>query len=262
MRKFKLGVALESFAMRFRRAIEKASELEFDGVQVPGVGDLSPQELGETGRREFRNVLKSKNLDVASVSCVTRRGLSDPQNLEPRIEYVKSVMQLAYDLGGPIATIQAGQVPADEDDLEYKMLKETLTTLGEYGDRVGTTLALETGLESGATLAKLLDSIDTGSLGVYFDPANLTANSFRPFEAVQALAGRIVQVQARDARRSSPNRMAQIVPLGHGEVDWMGLVAELEGTDYHGWIVLKCENKDRSLGPIEEGLGFLRRFVG
>jgi sugar phosphate isomerase/epimerase len=134
--------------------------------------------------------------------------------------------------------------------------------LGQYGDRVGSVLALETGLESGEVLARFLARFDTGGLGVNFDPANLLLNGFDPSESARALHGRIVHAHAKDARRVSASRATQEVPLGHGDLDWMNLLGVLEEIDYRGWLVIEQETGANRPADIAAGVGFLRRFVG
>jgi sugar phosphate isomerase/epimerase len=257
----RIGVSLESFNLPLRRALEQAERLAVSGVRFNAAGDLSPANLSQSGRRELKHLLSRHNVDLTSVGCPLRHGLDTAENLEPRIEHVKQVMQMAYDLGPRIVTIQAGSVAGEDDDPRLRMLREALVALALHGDRVGTILALETGLESGETLAKFLARFDTGSLGVNFDPANLLMNGFKPFEDVRALADQVVQVHARDARRHGPSRVAQEVPLGHGEIDWMNLLGLLDEAAFRGWVVVVRDAGNQRLQEIQEGVTFLRRFV-
>src|SRR5207244_9163685 len=101
-------------------------------------------------------------------------------NQEARIEHVRKVLALSFDLGPRIVVVQAGRVPDDPQAEGARWLREALWALGQHGDRVGAVLALETGLESGEVLARFLDQFDTGGLGVNLDPANLLVNGFDP----------------------------------------------------------------------------------
>lgn len=258
----KIGVTLDSFGLPLRRALEEAERLGVGGLLINAVGDLAPANLSQSGRRELRQRLGARHLELTALGCPLRHGLDVPENLEPRIEHVKQVMTLAYDLGPRIVTLQAGSVDGQDDDPRLGLLREALAALAAHGDRVGTTLALETGLDSGAALARFLSRFDTGSLGVNFDPANLLMNGFQPFEDLRALAGRIAHVQAKDARRHGPSRSAQEVPLGHGDLDWMNLISLLDEGDYRGWVVVQREAGSQRLRDIQEGVGFLRRFLG
>src|SRR5436309_76552 len=144
----KIGVRLESLNLPLRPALNEASKMGAAGVQVDAAGDLAPDALTKTGRREFRNLLRSLNLDLTALGCPLRRGLDVAENQQPRIEHVRHVLSLSFDLGPRVVVVQAGAVPGDPASQRAALLRESLLTLGQYGDRIGAVLALETGLEA------------------------------------------------------------------------------------------------------------------
>jgi L-ribulose-5-phosphate 3-epimerase len=238
MTPLKLGIHLPSLGLPLRRGLAEIERLGVTGVQLDATGDLAPRRLSQTGRREFLHLLRAHNLEVAALACPLRHGLDTALGQEGRIEYLQAALSLSYDLGARVITVQAGRVPEDRDSPQARLLTEALLALGHHGDRTGTILALETGLESGAELRQFLDQFDTGGLGVNFDPANLLLNGFDPYETARALAGRLAHCQARDARRSSTSRASQEVPLGSGDVDWMQFVAVLQEVEYRSWLTV------------------------
>jgi sugar phosphate isomerase/epimerase len=261
MDRVKIGVRLESFGLPLRRALQEAERLGVGGVQVDAVGDLSPKTLSQTGRRQFLHFLRTHNLELTALGCPLRHGLQTAENQEGRIDHIRKVMSLSFDLGPRIAIVQAGRVPAPDDaSPRTAVMTEALTVLGQHGDRSGTVLALETGLESGAALRKYLDRFDTGGLGVNLDPANLLMHDFDPYESARALQGKVVHCHAKDARKSGASRSAQEVALGAGDIDWMQFLGVLEEIEYRGWLVVERESGG---GPQEmaAAVGFLRRLV-
>jgi sugar phosphate isomerase/epimerase len=262
MARLKIGIRLESLGLTFRRGLQEAERLGVAGVQVDAVGDLSPNSLSQTGRRELRHLLRSHNLELSALGCPLRRGLDTPEGLEARIDHIRKVLTLSFELGPRIVIVQAGQIPEKPEDPRAARLTEALLALGHHGDRTGTILALETGLESGEALRDFLKRFDTGGLGVNFDPANLLMNGFNPYDSARALQGWIVHTHAKEARKAGPSRAAQEVPLGHGDLDWFQYLGVLEEIDYHGWLTLERETGDRRLADITEGVAFLRRLVG
>jgi sugar phosphate isomerase/epimerase len=262
MTRVQIGVRLESLGLPLRRALQQAERLGVGGVQVDAAGDLSPDALSQTGRRELRNLLRSHNLTLTALGCPLRRGLDTPQDQQPRLEHVKKVLSLSYDLGPRIVIVQAGHILEDAVEPRALILTESLRTLGQHGDRTGTVLALETGLESGTILRQFLDRFDTGGLGVNLDPANLVMHQLDPYASARALAGKIVHAHAKDARAARASRAAQEVPLGHGDIDWMQLLAVLEEVEYRDWLVIEQETGDQRLADIAAGVQFLRRFIG
>jgi sugar phosphate isomerase/epimerase len=262
MNRLKIGVRLESMGLPLRRALQEARRLGVPGVQVDAIGDLSPNALSQTGCREFKNLLRAHNLELTALGCPLRRGLDEAQDQQPRIEHVRKVMALAFDLGARVAVVQAGRVPDDDKDPRGPLLREALLDLGRHGDHIGCVLALETGLESGEALRRFLDQFDTGGLGVNLDPGNLLMNGFDPIQAARDLHGKIVHSHAKDARRAGANRSVQEVPIGHGDVEWMSYLATLEEVEYRGWVVVEREAGENRLADVAAGVAFLRRFIG
>jgi L-ribulose-5-phosphate 3-epimerase len=304
MNRIKLGVCLESLNLPFRRALSEAGKMGVSGVQFDAVGDLSPQQLSQTGRRELSFLLRSHNVELTALGCPLRRGLGEERDVQQRLEHIRQVLGLSYDLGPRIVIVQVGKVPevvnpveppvnkidlspgglllagpgtmtlgsaggidlsATADSIQERkksqVMAEALRDLGAHGDRMGTMLALETGLESGSALNAYLDHFDSGALCVNLDPANLLLHGFSPFESMRALKQRIVHVHAHDARQSSASRTAQEVPLGHGDIDWMMFLAVLEEIEYTGYLVVERETGDNRLADVSNGVDFLRRLA-
>lgn len=257
----KIGVRLESMGLPLRLALSEAQRFGASGVQVDAVGDLSPNTLSQTGRRELRNLLRTHELELTALGCPLRRGLDSAEDQEQRIDRIRKVMTLSFELGPRIVIIEPGRIPDDPKDPNAFLLNEALLALGQHGDRTGTVLALETGPESGETLARYLATFDTGGLGANLDPANLLMNGFDPYESATALRGRVVHCHAKDARISGVHRVAKEVPLGHGDIDWMQFVGTLEEIDYRGWLTIERDSGDDRLRDVAEGVAFLKRFV-
>jgi L-ribulose-5-phosphate 3-epimerase len=262
MNRIRLGVRLESLGLPLRRALVEAGKLGISGIQVDAVGDLSPNNLTQTGRREFRQLLRTHNLELTALGCPLRRTLDAAEDQQPRLEHVEKVMSLSFELGPRIVVVEAGQVPQDAKSDAARRMDESLLALGRHGDRTGTTLALETGQESGEVLAAYLGRFDSGGLGVNFDPANLLLHGFDPDQSARALRGRIVHAHAKDARAGRASRAAQEVPLGHGDIDWMTLLGVFEEIEYRGWMVVERDSGEDRVADVSAGVAFLRRFVG
>jgi L-ribulose-5-phosphate 3-epimerase len=262
MSRLKIGARLESLGLPLRRAVTEAARLGVPGVQVDAVGDLAPQTLSQSGRREFLHLLRGHNLELSALGCPLRRGLDVAEDQQPRLDRVKAVMSLSFDLGPRVTVVEAGAVPEDVNTPRGQLLSEALLALGQHGDRVGAVLALETGLEAGAVLADFLKRFDTGGLAANFDPANLLLHGQGPYESARALRGRIAHAHARDARRAGASRSAQEVPLGHGDIDWLELLGALEEVEYRGYLTVEREAGDNRLADVAAGVAFLRRFVG
>ena len=261
MNRLKLGLRLESLNLPLRRALTEAARLGVAGVQVDAVGDLAPQRLSETGRREFRTLLRLHNVELTALGCPLRHGLDTAEDQQLRLEHLRNVMTFSFELGARLVIVQAGRIPENDDDPRVPILTQSLNDLARHGDRIGVVAALETGLEDGAVLNTFLQRFDTGSLGVNFDPANLLMHGFDPYESVRALASRLVHTHAKDARAVTASRAAAEVPLGHGDIDWLKYLSLLEEVDYRGWLTIERESGENRLADVSAGVAFLRRVL-
>src|SRR5437588_794199 len=132
MNRLKIGIRLESLGLPLRRALQQASSLAVGDVQVDAAGDLSPARLSETGRREFRHLLRAYNLELTALGCPLRRGLDAAEDQQPRIEHVRKVLSLSYDLGPRVAIVEAGAVPGEKEEERGRLLGESLTALAAH----------------------------------------------------------------------------------------------------------------------------------
>jgi L-ribulose-5-phosphate 3-epimerase len=262
MKRIKIGVDLASLGLPIRRGLQAAEQMGAAGVQVDAAGDLSPRVLSQTGRRELLHLCRSHNLELTALGCPLRHGLDSAEGQEARIENIRNVLSLSFDLQARIVVIQAGRIPQDSDDQRTRLMTEALLALGHHGDRTGTVLALVTGQEDGHVLKAFLERFDTGGLGVCLNPAYLLLNGFDPYESARSLRGRIVYGNAQDGRRTDAGRTGREVPLGHGEIDWMQYLSVLEEVEYRGWLTIRRETGENRWGDISAGIQFLRRLVG
>jgi L-ribulose-5-phosphate 3-epimerase len=275
MNQFRLGVVLESLGLPVRAALSAASRLGVQGVQVDATGDLAPDKLGATGRREFRNLLRSFNQDLAALSVPLRHGLDTFATQQQRLDHIKQAMQLAYDLGAKKLTLPLPRIPkADDKPAEApaepvpifqfgpkepskaEVLRDSLLSLGSHGDRIGVTVCLEAGVDAGSAVSAYLDGFESGSLRVTFDPANFLAHGHDPLSTVMQLGKRVAHVHGRDAVNAAGG--AKEVAAGGGEVEWLGLTAGLGAVDYGGFV---CVERTGAPDDVAAGVSFLRRFV-
>jgi sugar phosphate isomerase/epimerase len=261
MRPLKIGIVAESTGLPVRQALVAAARMGARGVQVDATGDLGPDQLTATGRRDFRNLLRSSELELAALNVPMRRGLDTGEDLQPRIERVRKTMLLATDLGARRVVIPSPKLPDDETAPRAQFLREALTALGTYGDRVGCFAALEIGYDPGEKVKAYLASFDVGSLKVTYDPANFLLHGHDPLAQLTPLVGLIEHVHARDAKFAGLSRGIQEVPVGAGDVDWMALTATLQVLDFGGFLTVEREQGENKLADVTNGVKFLLRFA-
>jgi sugar phosphate isomerase/epimerase len=259
MTRLKLGIVLETTGLPVRRGLSAASKLTVHGVRIDAAGDLAPDRLTETGRREFGTLLRTYDLEVSALNCPLRRGLDVGEDTQQLIDHVRGVMRLASDLGCKTVVVPLPKLPDDPAAPRAVALREVLRALGSFGDRTGTRLALGAGLDPGVKVRDYLSAFDTGGLGVNFDPANFLLAGSEPLADLAALSGRVVHTHARDARAAAGG--GREVPVGGGDVDWAGYVATLESIGYRGYLAVDRESGADRFADVAAGVRFLKRFI-
>ncbi|MBX9582018.1 MAG: sugar phosphate isomerase/epimerase [Gemmataceae bacterium] len=262
MKPLKLGIVVEATGLPLRQALAVAARAGATGVQVDAAGDLHPDALTATGRREFRNLLRSYNQELAALNVPLRRGLDVAENQQPRIDQVKKALQLAFDLGARKVVVPCPRVPEDATAARAQLLRESLTALGPFGDRVGSALALELGFDRAAKVVEYLSGFDTGGLKVTYDPANFLLHGHDPLANLMPLQGWVVHAHARDARSAGLSRGLQEVPVGAGDIDWLALTATLQVIEFDGFLCVDREQGEDKLADVTNGVAVLRRFGG
>lgn len=244
--------------MPLKTAVPKARQWNIDGVELDAWGELFPRNLGETARRQVRHLVTSHELEVAALACPLRHGLDVAEGQETRLEYLRECMTLSCDLGSRLIVIYAGQVSEKEDDAGRGRLREALDALARHGDRIGCRVALETGLDAPQTLLNFLDAIDAGSLAVSYNPGNLLIHGHDPYSALRLMQARLAYAHARDARRATAGRLAQEVPLGRGDLDWLRLADIAREIEYRGYLAIERECTPGVAADLVRGVEFLR----
>lgn len=255
----RFALDLSHFAPGLRKSLPAAAALGLQAVQLDARGEITPA-LSTTALREVRKLLEDLNLRVSALTYRTRRGYSEPERIEPRVEGTKAALELAYALRAPVVINHLGPIPAETDSSRWKLLLDVLADLGTFAQRTGAMLAAETGGQNAADLTRLLATLPEGTLAVAFDPGSLARHGFPVTEAVEALAPAIAAVRLTDASRGSGYQPGEYVPLGRGCVDLPAVLSILERADYRGYLTLGAQNSNDPAADVRQALDYLRRL--
>jgi len=261
MKPIPIAIVAECTGLPVRQALLAAARAGASGVQFDATGELNPPALGDTARRELRTLFRSYDLQLAALNVPLRRGLDSAENQQPRIEHVRNVMRLAFDLGARRVVVPMPKLPAEATDPRAGLLRDALDALAAFGDKVGCAVAPELGYDPADAAAAYFDTFDRGSLKATFDPANFLLHGHDPLAQLAPLAGKLAHVLARDARSSGVSRGLEEVPLGAGDLDWMALTATLQVLEFDGFLAVKREQGANKLADVTNGVAFLKRFV-
>lgn len=235
-----IGVRLEA-APDLRDQVRRAATLGAKGVVLDGSGDLHPDRLSDSGRREMRHLLRSVELALVALHLPTRRGFDTLDDLDDRLRRADRAFTLAYELGTRLVLIRVGPVPAEDDAPRRSAFVDALSSLARLADHRGVRLAIETGLEPGSTLRAALDAINHPSLAASIDPAGLLTRGLDPIASTRALGPWVAHAYANDAAvgarsrpPSAPNPSGTGFPPG--ALDWEEYLGSLEEINYRGFL--------------------------
>lgn len=258
MLQLKIGIRLASLGLPFRPALARAAALGAEAVELDAERDIRPAELSPSAIREIRKLLEDHRLRVCAVRCPTRSGYDVSDGLDRRVEATKQAMTVAYKLGASIVTNYVGHIPEAEQDARWGALVDVLADLGSHGQRVGATFCARTGAEQGELLARLIQTLPAGALGVDFDPAALIVNGHSPREALTVLAPYVLHARARDAVRDISQGRGLDTPLGEGAADFPTLLGLLEQHQYRGCLTVEWEPSREAEVQIRAAVSYLR----
>jgi sugar phosphate isomerase/epimerase len=223
-----------------RDQIQEAARLGARGVVVDAIGELAPHRLSDTGRREFRHLLRSVDLALAAVSLPTRRPFDTTEQLDDRLRRAEAAFAMAFELGTTVVLARVGGIPPEDDAPRRTIFTDAVRELGLHADHRGVRLAIETGTEPGAALRSFLEALGVPSLAASVDPASLLQVGIDPVIAARELAEWVAHSYANDA--TGTTRIAAPNPRGFGfppgALDWEEYLGALEEIAYRGFLTV------------------------
>ncbi|SHO47573.1 sugar phosphate isomerase/epimerase family protein [Anaerocolumna xylanovorans] len=269
MKKFLVGVILESFKKDYITALNIAHELGVNGVQMYATdGELSPDNLKGARRNNFLKEIKSRDLCVSAIVGDFGLPFTDTDRNKIIIEKSKRILDLAKDLDTNIVTTHIGTIPEDERSDTYKIMQEACFELSEYANRLDAHFAIETGPEPAKRLKKFLDKLPSNGVAVNYDPANLVmVTKDDPVQGVYTLKDYIVHTHAKDGKPLGLSEAADSkepwieLPLGQGNVDFPQYIKALEEVGYRGFLTIEREVGMKPAEDIAHAVSYLNKLI-
>lgn len=280
----KIGVITDCFKTNIADAIEKASKLNLDGVQIYATtGEFSPETLSKEQKQYYKRLLKDNNL-VVSALCgdMGGYGFEIEKDNEERVKKTKEIVDLAVEFNTQVVTTHIGVIPDCKEEPRYKVMLDALTECGEYAKSKGVTLAIETGPEKAKTLLQFLKDTN-GGVGVNLDPANFTMVTQQDaVEAVYLLKDYIVHTHVKDGKCLDKNQIPTDVyhafavggvealnacdgfkelPVGQGDVDWVNYLNALKEIGYDGFLTVERECGDNPTADINQAVEYVKNLL-
>ena len=281
MKKFPIGVMLDSFRLPFNEALDKAVSVGASGFQFYVVdGEFSPDNFPKAKRREIIKKVKDKGLVISALCGETGKGLWREEENDRILEFSKKIFDMCEDLETRIVTAHVGVIPEDKNSKQYAVIYDALGRMGKIARSCGAKFAIETGPEKSEILRNFLLEIDDPGIGVNLDPANLKmVAGDDSVTAVRNLADFTVHTHAKDGKmikyvdpmcvyceKPLPEGVTgptyEELPLGEGDVGFPAYLEALSSSSYNGFLTIEREVGEDPEKDIRLAVDFLKKITG
>lgn len=255
-----------------------AAELGVEGVHIGAFG--GPLDLERRSRSERLGILaRIRDLGLEVSSLIAWGGsvdLGKEEGLEENIAWGQRINETAVDMAGGLWMAHVGVMPEDASSPVWARFQDSLGRIARHGERIGATLAMETGPETPATVRRMIEEIGSPSLRVNFDPANLLIwppylaqhgkadfdfndawSRFNPVEGLRTLIPYVVHVHAKDSVMRRDCTFDE-VPLGDGMTNWPELHRIFVEHGYAGFYAIERECGEDAMGDVRRAVAYLR----
>lgn len=260
------------------QGMQVAVDLGVEGVHISAYGgglDLENKTSAE--RAEILKRIRGYGLEVSAlIGWGGQVDLGEEEGLAENIAWGKRINETAVDVANGLWMAHVGIMPDDDTDPHWARFRDSLGEIAQHGEKVGATLALETGPEPPVVVRKMVEAIDSPALRVNFDPANLllwppilatrreveydyeaAMRDFDPVEGLRTLIPYVVHAHAKDAV-TNPQAEAKEVPLGTGMAQWSTLHEIYQENGYDGFYAIERECGEDAMGDVKAAVEFLR----
>jgi sugar phosphate isomerase/epimerase len=216
-------------------AAESISHLELRSAWSTNVAELTDAELASFGRE-----LEAAGVRVSAIgSPIGKIDVAAP--LEPELERLRRIADVAGRFGTPIVRVFSFFIPAGESPERYRQpVIDRMGALAGIAAERGIVLAHENEKQiygdSPQRCADLIAAVASPALRATFDAANFVQCGFRPHtDGYDLLRPDLVYLQVKDALAAT----GEVVPAGQGDGEVRETLAALAGSGFAGYASLE-----------------------
>lgn len=242
--KLQWGCAAITWQGHDHTAIEEVAQLGYRGIQ------LRANVIDEFGTQPqtLRDLLAQHHLQMpvfssGTVRCESLAGAQ--QEIALHTEHARFVKQM----GGQYLQVvefmkPSGDRPTDDD---FRLLSDTLNTLGKRCADEGVTLVLHNHMGSLAEAPENFDRLwsrcDASVVKILLDVAHYQQGGGDPVEAIAKYAPHIALFHIKDVRPvlKEGQYTYEFVELGQGQVDLPAVFEAIDEFEFNGWAIVELD---------------------
>ncbi len=247
----KKGISIWSFAETdLRKCMELAKDAGFDGLELAlDEHGLVSMDSTEEDIMKVKKMADEVGIELYSVACglywTYNYTSANEENVKRAKEITKKQLQVASWLGCDTILVVPGAVEVAFDpgeiveyDVAYERALSALRELAPVAESLKVSIGVENVwnrfLLSPMEMAEFIDKVGSDYVGSYFDVGNVLFSGY-PEHWIKILNKRIKKVHFKDYRRAAGD-LHGFVDILAGEVNWPGVMEQLEKVGYDGWV--------------------------
>ncbi|MFA4015351.1 MAG: hypothetical protein RUDDFDWM_000431 [Candidatus Fervidibacterota bacterium] len=253
---FKLSFISDEASQDFAVAVQIAKEFNLDGLELRSVWEKAPHELSDDEVKLIANMLKDASLQCPCIaSPFFKCDFGDEEQYRQHIQILRRCIQVAHELGTNLVRVftfwrKEGQQPSWEAIAD--MFSEPIRIAEAEGIILGIENEPSTNATNAAKVAELLSIINHPNVKAVWDPGNDVFDPERevPYpDGYERIKEFVVHVHLKDGVWIADEGRFEAVPIGEGEVDYVGQLRALKQDNYSGWLSLETHYRPKVALP-------------
>ncbi|MGC9538208.1 sugar phosphate isomerase/epimerase family protein [Streptomyces sp. UG1] len=229
-----------------------ATEHGYHGVELR----THPEEpvhpgLGPAERADVAAEFKAAGIELLGLAGYAK--VAAPGDDGPVIEEMRTLLDLAHDLGAPFVRVFPGADPEQSRQSADAVAARRLGTAAEYAADLGVRILLEThdSHRTAADAIRVLGLVGHRHVGSLWDVMHTWLGGEQPSESYAALAPYLGYVQVKDIASADDTTP---LPLGAGVLPLAECVEVLSRHNWDGWLCWEYEKRWYDAAAPLEGL--------
>ena len=266
----KLGIITDQVSMDFEKALKTIKEYGLEYIEIHALWDKNIEELTDDEISSAKKLITKYGLKVSNIgsTCFLQCHLRDNNETEIKsfsddfitifgdykqhLDHFKHCIELCEIFETDKLRIFGFRKLEPFTDDTIDLIVEKFKKPVEIAKKAGITLVLEncpwTYLPNGALVSKVINKIKSIYLRALWDPGNAYVSGVEPYpddySNVKDLLGHIHMKDFKSLKKDT-------VIIGHGDINYQGLLSSLAKSNFQHILSLEPENEDKIMGDIE-----------